>query len=392
MIAIASLMLAVTAIKPEHVPARSQEIVVTGRRLSETENALRDCLARQCSVEEDINASLAHAENLMLSGDYRGSRSILRHSLGRNKDKARLYPEPVSDLHRANALVARHLGFDADYRISTINIYRALKAGIPVDDYRHLQAKMEIAAMTTKVKGLDSGERAYLRVANEAREMGRSDIAVMAEVRAARLIYRRHPGSAKSRLRRIIEHEAQKEPSAANFARLVLASALGIEGRRSEADQLLSEIAWPATKPILLYSPPLALSEQSPLGVDELPEPSKGGTQQMYLGFGSTLLRPSRDFERMWVDVAFLVQPNGTVSDVEIVRSEKDDFWAERLVKSIEGRRYTRFSGSAPYPRLERYTYTAAYEQGTGTHLAVRSPRARIEYLDLTSPEVRGKD
>ena len=87
----------------------------------------------------------------------------------------------------------------------------------------------------------------------------------------------------------------------------------------------------------------------------------------------------------MWIDVGFHITPEGKVSDLEVLRKRGDDFWAKPLIATIEGRRYTpgRIDDPASY-RVERYTYTSAYEDKTGSHLAGRSPTGRVEYFDLS--------
>jgi len=356
-----------------------QRIVVVGNRLADLKAALKACLARRCAPNEDIDASLALAERQLLSGDYRDARTTLLASLRRNKGEARRYPEPLSDLYRANGLVAAHLGMDDDYYDSTWQIYRTLKAGIPKDDYRHLGARMEIAAMTTRMKGVDRGERAYREVAEEARRLGREDISGMAEVRAAWLTYKEDPGAGRQRLRKLIDRAPPLQPVALSYAKLFTAAIARAEGHPDEANRLITEIVPDVRKPVLLYTPPYELVEQ------ELSKVSKAPAGGADLVDGNVLRRPSRDFERMWVDVSFFVQPNGTVSDVEVVRSEKDTFWAKPLLKAIQGRKYTPFAGTRPYPKVERYTYTAGYDRLTGTRIPARSPTARIEYLDLSS-------
>ena len=358
-------------------------IVVTGRRLQDTEKALSDCLARRCSVKEDIDASLAHSENLLVAGDYRGARAVLSRSLRRHRDEARTHPEPVADLYRANALVASHLGYLDDYWRSTYSIERTLKAGIPTEDHRHLQAKMEIAAMSARVRGADSGRIAYAEVARAARRQGRQDIAGMAEVRSAMLTYKQSPSAGKAQLRRIMD-EARDEPFVSRFAKAFYARILRAEGRTGESDRLLREALPQGTKPTLIFSPPFELAEQE---TDVLSRVPAGDAD---LASANVIRRPSRDFEQMWIDVSFLVQSDGRVTDVDVVRSEKDIFWAKPLLKSISGRRYTAFAGQSPYPKLERYTYTAAYDRNAGTRMAVRSPTARVEYLDLMSPSATG--
>ena len=102
---------------------------------------LRACLERKCPPDEDIAATLAHAENLFVAGDYEKARAVLRRSLGRNRKHSDRYPVPVSDLYRANALVANHLGFEEDYFHSTWGTLGALKEGMPDSDWRLFGAR-----------------------------------------------------------------------------------------------------------------------------------------------------------------------------------------------------------------------------------------------------------
>ena len=95
--------------------------------------------------------------------------------------------------------------------------------------------------------------------------------------------------------------------------------------------------------------------------------------------------RMSEDFERAWIDVGFWLLPDGRVSGLEVLRRGAEASWAEPLLESIRGRIYSS-AAEATY-RLERYTYMTGYEDSTtstGTRLARRTPRARVEYFDLT--------
>ena len=82
-------------------PAPDEEILVTGKSLGVTARELQECLARNCPPDEDIAATLAHAENLFVAGDYDNARSVLRASVGRNDDEAEDFPVEVSYLNRA---------------------------------------------------------------------------------------------------------------------------------------------------------------------------------------------------------------------------------------------------------------------------------------------------
>lgn len=358
-------------------------IVVTGRRIQETEAALRACLARRCPPKEDIDATLAHAETLFVGGDYRKARATLRRSLRRNRNQAAHYPEPVSDLYRANALVANHLGFEGDYVRSTWGILAALKEGIAEPDARHFGARMEIAAMTARTRGLDAAERVYSALAGDAEKGGRRDIAAIARLRAAALAHRQAPSEgARRRLLEIAGSTAPETRVAALMAKLFLARIAREAGRSAEAEALIREVAAVGFKaPVLVHAPAYELT------VQELPGATPGDIRGLdnLTGLGNPARRYGGNFDKLWIDVGFWVQPNGRVSDLEVLRKSGDPSWAEPLLRSIGGRLYAP-ARDASY-RVERYSYTASYEDQTGTHLRLRSPRARVEYLDLTLGE-----
>ena len=123
----------------------SEAIIVTGIRIQDYRDRLAACLARNCPPDEDADATLALAEALFLEGDYDQARGAVHASLGRNRNRARDYPEPVSDLYRAHARLSRHMGEDRDALRSTHGILNALQQGIPAEDHRHFTARIELA-------------------------------------------------------------------------------------------------------------------------------------------------------------------------------------------------------------------------------------------------------
>jgi hypothetical protein len=69
----ASAALATAQQAPAPAAANSpptRDVVVTGVRLKDTEAALKACIARKCPPKEDIDATMAHAENEFVAGDY----------------------------------------------------------------------------------------------------------------------------------------------------------------------------------------------------------------------------------------------------------------------------------------------------------------------------------
>ena len=153
---------------------------------------------------------------------------------------------------------------------------------------------------------------------------------------------------------------------------------------------MLAELSHDLEQPLLIYSPPYDALEQQISGGSEFraaPIPGPSGPKSVrnfQLGGWSSTKRIEPNFDDLWIDVGFRVAPDGTVEDMEVLRSRGDQFWTAPLLASIGARRYT--PGKAGDPDsfiVERYTYTAGYESKTGTRLSGRSPEGRMEYLDL---------
>jgi hypothetical protein len=95
-------------------------------------------------------------------------------------------------------------------------------------------------------------------------------------------------------------------------------------------------------------------------------------------------MRLPENMRDMWIDIGFWVMPDGSVAGLELLRHGARPDWAEPLLESVRGRRYS--TAGDPSYRVERYTYTSRLEAATGTRGTVHSPRARAEYFDLTDP------
>ena len=360
-------------------PSSQPDIVVTGQRLQDFRDALARCLARNCPPNEDADATLALAEALLLNGEYHEGRETVRASLGRNHDEARGFPEPVSDLYRAHSRLSRHLGQDVDARRSAYGILSALQEGLPEEDYRHFTARLEISELLMQSGNYNSARRQLEDLQRVARASGREDVATMAELRMLWFENMAHPRSDASRRLRDISNDTTNRLRATG-AKLLLARIYRAQNRTAEADALLAEIgrSYGGRGRRQLISAPrytLQVTDPSLLSDD---------FGQMFPS-GNVLSRLSDNFEDKWIDVGFWVLPNGHVADVEIVRADNNNGWADPLIESIGGRIYS--EGPEATYRLERYTYTAPYERVTGTNIPRRSRRARVEYLDLTQNE-----
>ena len=395
--------------------ATDPSIVVTGRNISDKKAALAACLVRHCPPNEDIDASLALAETYLIAGKYRDARFALLAALGRNKREATAYPIPVADLYRANGRVAAHLGIDDDYYRSTWGIYNTLKKGMPNSKDLQYSAMMEVAEMMATTRGHDTAREYYRSIATHARADGRPDIAALAELR---MIMRHYPAYAREgAIRKIAEDTDPKTRAAQLEARLALARMAYEKRDVAKGDTIVGQLAaYDIKKPILVYSPPwevqggLATQDSQATMADHRDSisfntpaagsgggdvgpgagPGAGRPSDPMIGvspYGAHPFTASRmplNVEDMWLDVSFRITPQGTVSDLEVLRSHGDLSWSKPLLISIAGRRYTRPGASEATYRTERYTYTSGFEQGTASHREQHSPVARVEYFDLS--------
>lgn len=365
-----------TLAQPAPVQGDGQNVVVTGVRIQDFRDRLAQCLARHCPPNEDADATLALAEALFLNGDYAEGRSFVRASIGRNRNQARGYPEPVSDLYRANARLARHIGYDREARTSTFEILNALQAGIPTEDHRHFTARFEIAEMQMMSGNYTGARRELNRLIEHARAAGREDVAVLAELRGASYELIAAPASnARSQL---IQWSRDNSPAGrmrAVGARILLARVYRNEGNAARADALLAEIGAVARAGAhrrLLHAPRYQLFQR-----DVSQDGDDIGTPT------NVLTRVTENYEDKWIDIGFWINADGRVSGLELLRSGANPDWAEPLLTSVRGRIYN--AGPEQTYRLERYTMTAGFEETTGSHIRRRGPAARVEYLDLTA-------
>lgn len=374
---LAATMFAQTPAPAPQAASQSDEsptIVVTGRRLSDTERALAACIKRGCPPDEDIDATLAHAENLFVAGEYQKARSTTKASLGRNRKHAAKYPAPVSDLERSNGRLSAHLGEKYDYQYSTWGIRRALKAGLPDSDPRLVGANIEIAQMLAATGRDVLARQKYEEAIRGADKIGRPDLAAASRLRMAYLDF--IAGDEYGGRRALEKIAASTEPATRGSrlaAMLILAQDDRKKGKPDRTDALLAELKSAGLKqPVLVFAPEIKLVAQNVTG--------EGGARSGIRGIATD------NFEDRWLDVGFWVRPDGRVEDVEVLRASGNRDWAAPLLKSVAGRIYSPVDendAEGAY-RIERYSYTSFWGTGTGSRIRQRSPGARVEFLDLT--------
>jgi hypothetical protein len=257
----------------------------------------------------------------------------------------------------------------------------ALRTGLPVEDHRHFTARLEIAQSLVAFGQYREARRELERLAGLARAAGREDVARVAELRSIWASYLEVPhGTAERRLIEMSRRTGPEHRISSIGAKMLLLRIYGERRDTARSEILLAQFRQDnPPRRQLLVNPPYQLAVH-----DGSDNSGKWGSQAARSNMDTTLSRRVGNFEDMWIDVAFWIQPDGRVADLQIVRRSGRADWADPLLQSIRGRRYASIGGTEPTYRLERYTYTAGYESRTGSRIQQRSPLARVEYLDLT--------
>ena len=359
--------------------APQRDIVVTANRLDDTARALAECRARGCPPDEDIRATLAHAENQFVAGSYAEARTTIQGSVNRNGRFAREYPVQVSDLLRASSRVNLHLGEARLSRSATIDSLAALRAGLPDSDGRVLAQRVEVADSDARLGKMIPALAAYAAIAADARASGVPVVEGYARLRRVVLLIAMAQVDAGylSDLRQATRWFAGR-PDLVAFgaaAELMSAQAAMKRGEPAEVDALITRYGRATTRPQLLYAP---------VSVQQAVLREVNG--------GSTLSRMLMDnVDDQWVDISFWVTPEGRVSDVEVLRQSPKlvGDWVRSIVTGIGQRRYAPLQMQPGEPgvlRVERYTLTAYWrDETTGTRIRQREAITHLQVLDLTA-------
>lgn len=371
--------------RPSDSPGSGSDVVVTGRRLSDTGAALTACLARHCPPDQDAQASMAHAENLFVAGRYGEARDTLRASLSRNRRFAKTYPVPVADLWRSEAHVSIHLGEADDYRSGELRSLDALRAGLPADDPRIVGQEIEVADSLAHLGKADAAISVYRGVARRARAMNLPVIEGYGLLRIATLytaLATAENGSLfrSEAMRAIRAISATTDPKLAPFREVASFLAAWIdaqEGDSRAADQLIASYRNKATtRPILMFAPPI----------------EQNANERAFAGGEVAHGQAGEPGEGNWVDISFWIRPDGTVGDAGVLRAgpHLDRSWLKPVLTALSHRRYAPLALDKLDPgllRVERYTrtnYAIPGGRSTGTRLRTREGFPRIEMLDLT--------
>lgn len=372
--------------------SRPGEVVVTARP-RDAADALRDCLTRKCSPDEDIKATLDQSATQFVNGDYQGSRATLYASRKRNGRFAKQYPVQVAALHGAITMVSAHLGDGAAAWSGRLDRLSALKAGLPDGDMRVLLGRIDLGDGYVFAGRYIAAIEEYRDTAARARKSDLPTIEGAALLREARLLVRLAeanpqipPKRAQAAVAALV---GRTDPALAPYATAArtLQAQLATARKHAAIDGTIAAYrpAGPTHTPQLLYAPPIDLAKASLAG--DTNEPNAAGEYGVQLNALSRMAMD--DFEKQWIDVAFQIGADGRVSDVRVERESPslDGDWAKAVTRSIAGRRYApmKIEHGDSIARLERYTFTSLWDMSTGSRIRVRSGKPRVEAIDLTS-------
>ncbi|MEQ1724631.1 MAG: hypothetical protein ABL882_01735 [Sphingopyxis sp.] len=373
-------------------PARANnDIVVTARSLAQTAADLAACLARHCPPDEDVAATLAHAENQFVEGDYRDARATMLASLGRNREHRGQYPIEVSDLMRANGRVAAHLGERRAYQLSVLDMRDTLRAALPENDARVLAAQIEVADSRMRLGYAREARDGYIDIATRATGLGVPRVAAFARIRQAMIdiprVQSQRVGSrvreATANLEAMVGQDAVIGTDLALLAEITLARIERETGDNARTNRLVARFTagQGSRRPLLISSDPIRL----PTAESDEARAEEGGSALARMQVMSV--------DNRWIDVGFWINGDGRVTDFEVLRSSGDNDWSRYVATSVNSRVYTPIRSTDGLPSqgfymVERYTLTADLtDECTGSHIRCRSPRLRVERMDMTPTE-----
>ncbi len=343
-----------------------------------TGKALAECLARQCSVIDDVNATIRHAEALFAAGKYPDARATLLRSLSRNRDAVGQYPRAVAALYEAGATVAEHNGDREEYRTLALKSAYIIAQAPSLSSVERVTGHISAGDIYVALEDRASAEHSYLEAEDLARRDGLAKLAQAIELR--RLWISGKPRDSRRQRMRLaaIIAAADTDPKLILHAQTILARLERQDGDQGATDRLVAAIqAQPAgDAPILAWSPPVpATAEQ-----DE----AKG--ERRY-NSGSSSKQQSGVRQYQWADIGYWVRPDGLVTDTDILRGSPDTGWAKPIVSMISRRRYLASKAAADDPgqyRIERVTLTYEWLTPIGSLIRRRIGEPSYRFTDLT--------
>lgn len=341
-------------------------------RANRTREALETCIAARCDTPQDVRLSIAHAEAQFVAGRYRDARRTLDAAIRRQKGAAATYPREVASLHNAASTINLHHGDMKWFVRHTAAQKRILQANLPADDPQVRAATLLSADSSLLLRKPRSAIMEYDEAAAEFRRQGEERLAALATLRAASIEAEiRAFDRAQRRLDQVSQASAGNDRDVQSLSAIV-ASRLALRRGRDPDEAATASTNVRTTeneRPLLIKEAKIGLTER--LGQTDVP------IGKFIEGPGSLL----------WADVGFRIAPDGTVSDVEVIRGSQSQGWVKPLLGAIADRRYAALDVANGHPglyRVERISLRPEYGTMLGSRIRSRMGRPEIQVIDMT--------
>lgn len=370
MLAVALLLIQVSAATPPTAVARPPDVVVTGKRLQQ---ALDACRRGECTVLRDAQVSIASAEQLFRDGRYPDAQKLLTQAIARNRDKAATDPKPVAALYEASATVAVHHGDLERYRRSTGHQARTLRENLPATDPAVAAGEFAVVDMWIQLGKLFQADESLSAMARRARDAGQSRLAALATLRRAAIPL---GGDARGRTADLLAQVAGLSDDAdiARAAQIVQLRVWARGADDAKIDALIGNVRQqPTAKRTLIWSPAY-METDDPLRRRWDPVERVSGTAV-------------EDTPPQWIDIGFWIRPNGKTADIEVLRGSRGMGRMAAMTKQVAGRRYSVAPGASQNLgdyRVERWSWRPEFKVVVGHLARKRVGHAKLQILDLT--------
>lgn len=345
-------------------------------RAKRSGEALEKCIATRCPTPDDARFAIAHAEAQFAQGQYHDARRTLQAALSRQRGNARTFPRVVSALYEASATVNLHMGDRDAYKTMTIGQGKALE-NLPADDKQRLLMQLRLGDFWLKQNDPFVARSQYEEAAKGFEHRGEHQLAALSTLRAAMVdLSLRDTKATERRLAKVARSPAARDVSVMQVAAVVNARLANYRGDKVAVDQLLATLR---TQPDL---PPLLVRSSEVVSAAELADRHAAKFGDIPVATYKTSSPRIR-----WVDIGFLVAPDGSVTEAEILRGGASQEWAKPYVRAIENRRYAPIAlpaGSPGLYRVERHTLRPDRSTPLGSLIKQPLGRESVEILDIT--------
>lgn len=335
-------------------------ITVTSTRLPDLAAAEAACRQARCPIRQDVAATVAYASKLFEDGAYVKAKQALVAGINRVKHRSGEAPLVVAQLYAATARLSEHEGDQDLTRVAYMKGLDLLRQQLPTSN---------ITRMATEVRYgdwlLSRGDRDGARDRYRAVIAGANDDArVVAQLRLAQILA---SGNERSEAAAILTGLTMAPDPYTRQAAAALLSRLRLGDPKSAAGAAAIN-ARAADVPMLISAPPFPRPGQ-------FADPRDNYSQD-YQAYSAADTGGPPTIMTSWVDVAYRINPDGSVSDVRVERSSHGRNWAAPLLSYIAGRRYSVTEQGRE--RVERFTLTADYYVRIGSLIRRRSVAPRF--------------